>query len=143
MLFLSSAHWPTSPSPARKRLETPLRSRYAYVAASLSTCSWSIMKKAPWCAETSGVSWLMISRETVSRSFWPCIIEENLARFVMMDRSEEHTSELQSLTNLVCRLLLEKKKNNQKACTGCETELVCSIRVSCRIPEDHSSISET
>src|SRR5437016_11392561 len=29
-------------------------------------------------------------------------------------RSEEHTSELQSLTNLVCRLLLEKKKNKKK-----------------------------
>src|SRR5262249_57123817 len=29
---------------------------------------------------------------------------------VVEDRSEEHTSELQSLTNLVCRLLLEKKK---------------------------------
>src|SRR5437016_7927845 len=29
------------------------------------------------------------------------------------DRSEEHTSELQSLTNLVCRLLLEKKKKNK------------------------------
>src|SRR2546425_5322645 len=28
------------------------------------------------------------------------------------DRSEEHTSELQSLAYLVCRLLLEKKKNN-------------------------------
>src|SRR5438046_8287495 len=28
-------------------------------------------------------------------------------------RSEEHTSELQSLTNLVCRLLLEKKKKTQ------------------------------
>src|SRR2546427_7533076 len=28
------------------------------------------------------------------------------------DRSEEHTSELQSQSNLVCRLLLEKKKNN-------------------------------
>src|SRR5262249_62171257 len=28
----------------------------------------------------------------------------------MVPRSEEHTSELQSLTNLVCRLLLEKKK---------------------------------
>src|SRR5437016_5447154 len=28
-------------------------------------------------------------------------------------RSEEHTSELQSLTNLVCRLLLEKKKKNR------------------------------
>src|SRR6476619_8332882 len=29
-------------------------------------------------------------------------------------RSEEHTSELQSLTNLVCRLLLEKKKQAKK-----------------------------
>src|SRR5262249_57103757 len=28
-------------------------------------------------------------------------------------RSEEHTSELQSLTNLVCRLLLEKKNKDQ------------------------------
>src|SRR5256885_12658402 len=28
-----------------------------------------------------------------------------------LDRSEEHTSELQSPCNLVCRLLLEKKKN--------------------------------
>src|SRR5258706_9598450 len=30
------------------------------------------------------------------------------------ERSEEHTSELQSLTNLVCRLLLEKKKKKHK-----------------------------
>src|SRR5438093_2804639 len=30
------------------------------------------------------------------------------------DRSEEHTSELQSLTNLVCRLLLEKKKKRNE-----------------------------
>src|SRR5687767_15987652 len=30
----------------------------------------------------------------------------------LMDRSEEHTSELQSLAYLVCRLLLEKKKTN-------------------------------
>src|SRR2546426_6164693 len=30
-------------------------------------------------------------------------------------RSEEHTSELQSPCNLVCRLLLEKKKNNSHA----------------------------
>src|SRR5438034_10575045 len=29
-------------------------------------------------------------------------------------RSEEHTSELQSHSDLVCRLLLEKKKNNQE-----------------------------
>src|SRR5262249_60703637 len=31
-------------------------------------------------------------------------------------RSEEHTSELQSLTNLVCRLLLEKKNKKREAC---------------------------
>src|SRR2546425_8990161 len=30
-------------------------------------------------------------------------------------RSEEHTSELQSLAYLVCRLLLEKKKNKQES----------------------------
>ena len=30
------------------------------------------------------------------------------------ERSEEHTSELQSRTNLVCRLLLEKKKKKKK-----------------------------
>src|SRR2546427_3190442 len=32
---------------------------------------------------------------------------------LQMARSEEHTSELQSQSNLVCRLLLEKKKNPQ------------------------------
>src|SRR2546430_6031219 len=34
-----------------------------------------------------------------------------LWRLLVKDRSEEHTSELQSQSNLVCRLLLEKKKN--------------------------------
>src|SRR2546430_10527976 len=33
------------------------------------------------------------------------------------DRSEEHTSELQSQSNLVCRLLLEKKKHRQARST--------------------------
>src|SRR2546425_3496166 len=43
----------------------------------------------------------------------------------IVDRSEEHTSELQSLAYLVCRLLLEKKKTNKtdhvrqrKECAG-------------------------
>src|SRR5438093_3045408 len=34
--------------------------------------------------------------------------------FRVQRRSEEHTSELQSLTNLVCRLLLEKKKKKHQ-----------------------------
>src|SRR2546430_12116997 len=35
----------------------------------------------------------------------------------ILPRSEEHTSELQSQSNLVCRLLLEKKKIIQVYCT--------------------------
>src|SRR2546427_2019639 len=37
-----------------------------------------------------------------------------LAALARARRSEEHTSELQSQSNLVCRLLLEKKKNNKQ-----------------------------
>src|SRR2546430_9458920 len=36
-------------------------------------------------------------------------------------RSEEHTSELQSQSNLVCRLLLEKKKKKKKMRTTVDT----------------------
>src|SRR5260370_22792747 len=39
-------------------------------------------------------------------------------------RSEEHTSELQSHLNLVCRLLLEKKKNTSKRTA--HSERVCA-----------------
>src|SRR2546430_13210635 len=35
-----------------------------------------------------------------------------------LERSEEHTSELQSQSNIVCRLLLEKKKNNATTSSG-------------------------
>src|SRR5690606_40611341 len=35
-----------------------------------------------------------------------------VCRVIVQNRSEEHTSELQSRENLVCRLLLEKKKKN-------------------------------
>src|SRR5436309_12164415 len=38
-------------------------------------------------------------------------------------RSEEHTSELQSRENLVCRLLLEKKKKQVKACTAVRMDI--------------------
>src|SRR2546423_2887093 len=38
-------------------------------------------------------------------------------------RSEEHTSELQSLAYLVCRLLLEKKKNTKDV----DNEYVCAV----------------
>src|SRR2546422_3199178 len=44
-----------------------------------------------------------------------------------VSRSEEHTSELQSRLHLVCRLLLEKKKN-QDAAAAVPTVLVVSLR---------------
>src|SRR5438093_8520605 len=48
------------------------------------------------------------SARASSRCRAPCC--GNQAATSAWRRSEEHTSELQSLTNLVCRLLLEKKK---------------------------------
>src|SRR2546427_7710924 len=49
--------------------------------------------------------------------------EKDLARhglrlLAVESRSEEHTSELQSQSNLVCRLLLEKKKQTRKHTEG-------------------------
>src|SRR2546430_12372324 len=48
------------------------------------------------------------------------------ARITESSRSEEHTSELQSQSNLVCRLLLEKKKNqriiSQPQCAAYQTD---------------------
>src|ERR1035441_10927720 len=45
----------------------------------------------------------------IGQSEVPSMLSEN-ACFADFSRSEEHTSELQSLRHLVCRLLLEKKK---------------------------------
>src|SRR5258706_5437483 len=50
--------------------------------------------------------WLVVDAQ-------PTLLLDGIALIIEIrraDRSEEHTSELQSLTNLVCRLLLEKKK---------------------------------
>src|SRR5258706_4158722 len=45
-----------------------------------------------------------------ARSASLLLLARYMAEAAATQRSEEHTSELQSLTNLVCRLLLEKKK---------------------------------
>src|SRR2546430_3550878 len=42
---------------------------------------------------------------------------------LLIDRSEEHTSELQSQSNLVCRLLLEKKKQKPDLYTSVSRSL--------------------
>src|SRR5260370_2492528 len=58
------------------------------------------------------------SREMGHPEFYPMArasADAHEASLPHLPRSEEHTSELQSHLNLVCRLLLEKKKNNRVA----------------------------
>src|SRR2546422_2447949 len=49
--------------------------------------------------------------------------QRRLAGKRIPERSEEHTSELQSRLHLVCRLLLEKKKKNELSNGTCKTRL--------------------
>src|SRR5256885_12267475 len=51
----------------------------------------------------------LVSRKEIEAADW------SLSPGRYVGRSEEHTSELQSPCNLVCRLLLEKKKNPNRA----------------------------
>src|SRR5262245_66612774 len=55
---------------------------------------------------------LPICIHTMARS-WSAKPRSSFANAASRSRSEEHTSELQSLRHLVCRLLLEKKKKNK------------------------------
>src|SRR5690242_9201282 len=62
----------------------------------------------------SGVALEMFSTVSMTINGHPDTFNANLATGNYF-RSEEHTSELQSHVNLVCRLLLEKKKKEDKA----------------------------
>src|SRR5690625_6783363 len=61
-----------------------------------------------------------IENENESDSKWELVYQEDFEDFdinekiVQDERSEEHTSELQSRGHLVCRLLLEKKKTKER-----------------------------
>src|SRR5438034_6227718 len=51
---------------------------------------------------------------------WDSYYHKQLEMGDALQRSEEHTSELQSHSDLVCRLLLEKKKKNRTPISRCE-----------------------
>src|SRR2546430_11601622 len=70
-------------------------------ALPISDAAYSNIQSGVRCAETTRTS--CGTPSSVSRSAAGCMT---------LRRSEEHTSELQSQSNLVCRLLLEKKKTN-------------------------------
>src|SRR2546430_13525978 len=64
------------------------------------------------CIARVGRALLMIKQELFAAEQRPIHVldQRTLFAFFGVIRSEEHTSELQSQSNLVCRLLLEKKK---------------------------------
>src|SRR2546426_3956968 len=92
------------------------------LAASLATAERKtlLVDADPQANSTSGVG---IERDRIRHSLYDALLDGRpLAdtrfahvHFPYLDvRSEEHTSELQSPCNLVCRLLLEKKKKQQQ-----------------------------
>src|SRR5262249_61311021 len=76
----------------------------------LPICSGNCNQPARWstCARVVMVASSAASIASQARAAHPSV--RLASRLHAATRSEEHTSELQSLTNLVCRLLLEKKK---------------------------------
>src|SRR5690242_20781253 len=67
-----------------------------------------------YCATTRSNSPFTARRKTESPGSGPVTSIPLRRAASIAGRSEEHTSELQSHVNLVCRLLLEKKKNKSK-----------------------------
>src|SRR5258706_16414069 len=71
----------------------------------------SLHDALPICAGAGAADFVEPGRSTMVFSKSAALACPAGASFTYLSlRSEEHTSELQSLTNLVCRLLLEKKK---------------------------------
>src|SRR5690349_22647024 len=62
---------------------------------------------------------VLMSRTPKDPGFEPCMTEQRRAFLEYKERSEEHTSELQSRRDLVCRLLLEKKKELRRKTDVC------------------------
>src|SRR2546430_2923447 len=64
-----------------------------------------------------------------------------VAIWMVLARSEEHTSELQSQSNLVCRLLLEKKKKRHNAYRTVGSQMGESYRVGYSYRSQDGSVS--
>src|SRR2546430_13672252 len=80
----------------------PRSTLFPYTTLFRSTFSFGKRSKTPRKAIEASVRWMS------SASVTPSMKGRRL-------RSEEHTSELQSQSNIVCRLLLEKKKDRNES----------------------------
>src|SRR6266478_163058 len=85
--------------------------RWVFLASCTGTLLLAAIERLP-AAENEG---LAADESTVRAAHigtdGPSLVRY-LRKLTPRERSEEHTSELQSQSNLVCRLLLEKKKKN-------------------------------
>src|SRR2546425_8488562 len=88
---------------------TLFRSEARAVTSPTVTNLWFGGQSVQGCAGIPEIAGGVFSILTVTdaEADWPASL---VAEHVRVTRSEEHTSELQSLAYLVCRLLLEKKK---------------------------------
>src|SRR5688572_11134376 len=94
---------------------SPARSRYL-IAKTTTLMTTSSAKNA---VTATARKYSLSTSETIvdacsGNGGLPDSIHERHAQLLSADRSEEHTSELQSQSNLVCRLLLEKKNKKHK-----------------------------
>src|SRR5688572_32116542 len=100
---------------------TPTRGRHA-PASSYHTRSVTVTAATFWVIVSAATppgrigNWGLQTHEAITtpRQLNRAIEQNEASRCSNEHRSEEHTSELQSQSNLVCRLLLEKKKKKNK-----------------------------
>src|SRR5438034_7167431 len=92
----------------------------------VQTCALPISPRDPRCAAARGRA----RRRDRSSGDPPPRLSPLRLRETRGVRSEEHTSELQSHSDLVCRLLLEKKKNEKKTEQKNKTEVVYTYKPS-------------
>src|SRR5437868_7838414 len=109
-LIIATNSPPTEPTPAEvTQIEGTLRKLFGY-------SQFQLIGEARKTLKTGEEDWLATSKyfslHVDSRGEKADAYVLNLKLFQEQKRSEEHTSELQSRFDLVCRLLLEKKKNN-------------------------------
>src|SRR5260221_7925658 len=103
--------WPSLSRLVRQRMF--LFAATLHVVGAPSTFTRNVPSGPPACGQPATVTGAPVSGTALSPTLTSAA---SFSAVTLTTRSEEHTSELQSHSDLVCRLLLEKKKKkNQRA----------------------------